>query len=120
MVLSFGVVELGDDDLGDLCRRGALGDEERQVAQRRLCIASVDRPPDRVAAERAGRDGGQVPHAAAAPLERGVRDAAFLRLVLMVDEEARHAASLNPPHPHDIGHDPVPDPLKRYVTGSRV
>src|SRR3954451_402373 len=88
-----------DHDLADASGRRALRDEERQELQRVLLTGGLDRPPDRVPAGRAGGQRGAVAERALVALEGRERDAALVRLVAVLDDEARHAARLTPgPH----------------------
>src|SRR3954451_19130628 len=83
-----------DHDLAHASDRRALRDEERQEPQRVLLAGGLDRPPDRVAAGRAGGQRRAVAERALVALEGGERDAALVRLVAVLDEEAGHAARL--------------------------
>src|SRR3954447_20800788 len=95
-----------DHDLADASERRALRDEERQQLQRVLLAGGLDRPPDRVAAGRAGGQRGAVAERALMALESGERDAALVRLVAVLDDEAGHMARLTPRRHPDIGRPP--------------
>src|SRR4051794_35789138 len=93
----------GDDDFGHACDRRALGDEERQLPQRVLLAGGLDRPPDRVAAGEARDQRRAVAERAFVALEGRERDTALVRLVAVLDQEARHATSVPAMRPRRIG-----------------
>src|SRR3954462_6924119 len=95
-----------DHDLAHASERRVLRDEERQELQRVRLAGGLDRPPDRVAAGRAGGQRRAVAERAVVTLEGGERDAALMRRVAVLDGEAGHAARLTPgPHAY-IGRPP--------------
>src|SRR4051794_14539206 len=95
-----------DDDLGDPSGGRALRDEERKLSQRVLLAVGLDRPPDRVATDRAGGQRRAMAEGTLVALEGGECDAALVRLVAVLDDEAGHAARLTPrPRPY-IGRPP--------------
>src|SRR4051812_9070418 len=101
-------------DLAHRRDRWALRDEERQQPPRVPPARGLDRPPDRVAAGRAGGQRRAMAEVTLVALEGGECDAALVRLVAVLDDEAGHAARLTPrPHPY-IGRAP------RYLTLSSV
>ena len=83
-------IALRDLDRADPGRGGALGEVERQLLERLLFASRFHDPPDRVPAVRAGGERLLTAQWALLALERGERDAALLRLVLVVKEVAEH------------------------------
>src|SRR3954447_21642735 len=95
-----------DHDLTHASDGRALRDEERQQPQRVLLAGGLDRPPNRVASRRAGGQRRAVAERALVALEGSERDAAVVRLVAVLDQEARHATRLTPRRHPDIGRAP--------------
>ena len=94
-------------DLSDLDCRRALSDVEGQELESFSGAGGVDEPPDRVAAEEARGDRRLVTQWAGMTFERGKRDAAVSRVMLMLEQIAGHARRLAAPGASDIGEAPV-------------
>src|SRR3954451_18325718 len=110
----------GDDDFGHACDRRALGDEERELPQRVLLAGGLNRPPDRVAAGEARGQRRAVTERAFVTLEGRERDAALVRLVAVMDQEARHATSIPAIPDPDIGARPLSATLLRPVPAAHM
>jgi len=95
-----------DLDLAHARCSGALGDVAGQQPERVLFGCRFDRPPDRVPAEAARRQGCPVAKWTSVSLEGGEDDAALIRLVAMVEQVAGHEPSLLPRRRCDIGAPP--------------
>src|SRR3712207_1022325 len=80
-----------DPHLRDPGDRGAGGHEVRDESERLVLVRGFDAPPDDMAARLARRERGAVAQAAVEAVEGGEDHAALVRLVAVLDEEARHA-----------------------------
>src|SRR4051794_14111679 len=102
-----GIRESRDDEFSHASDRRALGDEERELPQRVLLARGLDRPPDRVATGEARGQRRAVAERAFVTLEGRERDAALVRLVAVMDQEARQAMSIPASPDPDIGATPL-------------
>src|SRR4051794_4347399 len=95
-----------DVDVGHAHDCGAGGDIWREQAERVRFALGLDRPPDRVVAREARGDGGLMPEWADVASEGGEDDGALVRLVVVLEEELGHVASLASRGSADIGAPP--------------
>jgi hypothetical protein len=95
-----------DLDLADTADGRALGDVVGEEPERLLLGLGLDRPPDRVSAGAARREGRAMTQRAPVSLEGGEDDAALLRVVAMLEQVAGHESSFARTGCADIGASP--------------
>src|SRR5829696_29173 len=108
-----------DLDVAHPDRLGPVGDVGRELCERGLRARGLDPPPEGVTAVAAGAvDGAAAQRAREAPPGRE-RHGALRRGVLVGEEERRHAASVAPGLPPDIGARPSSRTLKVPISARR-